>query len=120
MNDIPKESGSIRIIESPWTGWGEDQPEIRTITVEPKEGDEVILKGVGEKEYVLTVADASFNKVRLEVDGLALTQGEDVDKEGVDLTGCGPQNFELKIGEMIKLSTCTTDMGVKWTVTYLK
>ncbi len=113
-------SGNLKVVRLPWSGWDKEKSESKMINIKPESGKEIVLKGVGEKEYTLKLVDVKQEEINLVVDGLSLKQGEDISKEGIDLGGCGAQDFIINKGETVELNTCSTDVGVKWQITFEK
>ena len=58
------------------------------------------------------------NSVTISASGLGLKQGDHVDSPGIDLEGCGEQNFAINKGERAELYSCTMDAGISYLIEY--
>ncbi len=118
-NDSNLNDGLLRITKSPWTGWSKQQPEDTVMEVIPKKGEKIELIGLYDKDlYELEIINVDDNSIHLQIDGLSLKQGEGLKAKGMNLRGCGLQNFVMTKGEIVELNTCSMDMGVSWTLEY--
>lgn len=116
VDPIPTSVRTLTIVESPWTGWSEIQPDdIRWVETINREDYEISLDG---GNYKLKVIEYNDEEIRLSVNDLALKQGETLQNTGSDLTGCKYHEFVMRLNEKVELDTCTLDAGINWEISY--
>jgi hypothetical protein len=111
----------IRVTKSAWNGWSETQPEdvVQDLIIDSN-SESIQLYGLSSSEvYKLNIGNYDNEKISLNIDGLSLKQGENLNKSGIDLNSCTSNSFEMKIDEKVELNTCSVDAGITWTLEYL-
>ena len=110
---------NLRVTTTIWSGWGKgsssskiknfDLEKITKITVD----DIVVGKTI---DFEIESYDTNSGTIR--ASGLGLKQVDDVDSPGIDLEGCGEQNFAINKGERAELYSCTMDAGISYLIEY--
>jgi hypothetical protein len=121
IDPIPSNVRILKVTRSPWTGWSRVQPEDDTqIYVIGNGTKEIVLDGLtGEEKYNLSINSFNEKTINLETDNLTVEQGSQLGSNSIDLFDCAARSFSVDIGGKAKLSTCSMDAGVTWTIEYL-
>lgn len=85
------------------------------LTLDPIADRHINLTALGQN-FVLTLLKTTPTSITLKVSGLSLKIGDQLTKPGINLLDRGEKKFTLKVGEIAKLFTCTTDITVSWTL----
>jgi hypothetical protein len=90
-------------------------------TLVPLTGDRGQSVVLGDKKpwrTECTVLGWDEQRLSLELEGLSLKQGDDLNSEGISLSDSGYKAFNLRRDEMVELNTCMTGIGHRWRLTY--
>ncbi|MBD3363256.1 hypothetical protein GF362_06055 [Candidatus Dojkabacteria bacterium] len=115
IDPLPDSSaGKLTITVTPWTGWDDGALDQEVFTYKISSADDYELPEL-EKFKIIK---HNKSEIEIKIDNLAVKQGADLDKTGINLNDCKVQTVTIKKGERIEADTCTMDGGVNWEIKY--